>query len=219
MATRINRYIAQATGLSRRAADEAVANGRVAINGQPAKLGDTVEDTDAVTFDRSPVTPESQNTTVMFNKPVGYVCSRDGQGAKTVYDLLPYEMQNLRMVGRLDKDSSGLLLLTNDGKLAHQLTHPGFQKKKVYEITLNKALLEKDAEAIQQGIALEDGVSLLLLKGAGKIWQITMYEGRNRQIRRTFEHLGYTVEKLHRTKFGPYRLASLAEGQTKNIEQ
>ncbi len=204
--------------MSRRAADEAVAQGRVTINGQPAKLGDSVSSTDQVTFDKSPVSPKAADMTVMFHKPVGYVCSRDGQGSRTVYELLPYDMQDLRMVGRLDKDSSGLLILTSDGQLAHQLTHPGFQKKKVYDIMLDKALQPKDVETIQQGIKLEDGLSLLQLKGAGKGWQVTMYEGRNRQIRRTFEQLGYTVVKLHRTVFGPYRLGGLAAGQTRTVD-
>lgn len=218
MSTRINRYLAHATGLSRRGADEAVAQGKVQINGKTAQLGDSVEDKDSVTLDGAPVSPNTKDITIVLHKPVGYVCSRDGQGSRTVYDLLPAELHALQSVGRLDKDSSGLLVMTTDGQLAHQLTHPAFQKKKVYEITLHKPLHSTDADAIRNGVELEDGISLMRIAGEGTAWQITMFEGRNRQIRRTFEQLGYTVKTLHRTNFGPYRLGELPKGKFKNIE-
>src|ERR1700750_464886 len=117
---RINRFIALATGLSRRAADQAIAEGRVAVNGIPPQPGQQIKSSDSVTLDRLPITPVVNTVTIILNKPVGYVCSRDGQGSKTVYDLLPPELRHLKPVGRLDKDSSGLLLMTNDGKLAHE---------------------------------------------------------------------------------------------------
>lgn len=214
MSIRINKYIAQATGLSRRAVDEAIQQNRVTVNGDFPSLGQTVSEKDAVVLDGKTVAAKTQLVTVLFNKPVGYVCSRDGQGSQTVYDLLPQEYHELKTVGRLDKDSSGLLLLTNDGQLAHQLTHPGFQKKKVYQIEINKPLQPADQAKIEQGVELEDGISLLRLKGEGKTWQITMFQGRNRQIRRTFETLGYTVTKLHRTQFGDYKLGKINEGES-----
>jgi 23S rRNA pseudouridine2605 synthase len=213
---RINKYIASQTGLSRRAADTAIEDGRVMINGATAKLGDTVQDKDRVTLDGQEV---SQTTamTIVLNKPVGYVVSRQGQGSKTVYDLLPAEYHSLKPVGRLDKDSSGLLLLTNDGDLANQLTHPSFAKAKVYQVALDKPLEPLHHQMINDhGINLEDGLSKLALQkldDAGKEWQVTMSEGRNRQIRRTFGALGYTVVKLHRTSFGAYRLDELASGK------
>jgi 23S rRNA pseudouridine2605 synthase len=123
-------------------------------------------------------------------------------------------------VGRLDKDSSGLLLLTNDGQLAYDLTHPSSQKEKIYEIKLEKPLTPGDKTRIEQGLMLEDGVSKLALKSldkTGHTWQVTMHEGRNRQIRRTFATLDYDVQKLHRVQFGPYRLKNLAVGS--HIEQ
>ncbi len=214
---RINRYIAQATGMSRRAADQAIAAGKVTINGQPAQLGSTITDADTVTLDKRAITPAVKTMTVMLNKPVGYVCSRDGQGSRTVYDLLPPELHQLKPVGRLDKDSSGLLLLTNDGQLAHQLTHPGFQKRKIYHVTLDKPLSADDQSRTKEGIELEDGPSFMQLKGRGSSWQVTLYEGRNRQIRRSFEALGYTVTKLHRTQFGPYKLKNLTSGQVSEV--
>jgi 16S rRNA U516 pseudouridylate synthase RsuA-like enzyme len=112
---RINKYIALATPLSRRDADRAIQAGRVTVNGQIPETGQEVTDADVVLLDNKPITP-AVKTTILFNKPAGYVCSRDGQGSKTIYELLPPEYQRLQSVGRLDKNSSGLILLTNDGE-------------------------------------------------------------------------------------------------------
>jgi 23S rRNA pseudouridine2605 synthase len=213
---RINKYVASSTSLSRRAADQAISAGRVTINGQIASLGDTVSTSDTVSLDNRPITPAVKTLTIILNKPAGYVVSRSGQGSQTIYDLLPSEYQSLQPVGRLDKDSSGLLLLTNDGDLANELTHPRYNKTKVYEISLNKELQPLHHQMINDiGVQLEDGPSklvLMKLDDAGKEWQVTMSEGRNRQIRRTFQALGYTVTKLHRTKFGSYELLNLGPG-------
>ena len=210
---RLNVFIAQATGMSRRAADAAIAEGRVVVNGVSPSVGQQVEAADAVMLDGHTVSMSTKTTTIMLNKPVGYVCSRDGQGSKTVYNLLPVELHKLKPVGRLDKSSSGLLLLTDDGKLANELTHPSNQKVKVYEITLLKPLTAHDQRTITQGVLLDDGISHLKLTGSSKNWTVHMQEGRNRQIRRTFEAIGYTVNKLHRTQFGPYALGSLEPGK------
>jgi 23S rRNA pseudouridine2605 synthase len=214
---RINVFIAQGTGLSRRAADKAVSDGRITINDRPAEPGAQVSDADTVTLDGQPIKRIDQTITILLNKPVGYVVSRDGQGSQTIYDLLPPEYHRLKPVGRLDKDSSGLLLLTNDGQLANKLTHPRYSKTKIYEAELDKPLSPSDKQEIEQGIELDDGVSQLQLKPLGKDdrhWQVTMSEGRNRQIRRTFAATGHTVTKLHRTNFGDYGLdSSLKLGQ------
>ncbi len=165
---------------------------------------------------RKSSTPNVKYQTILLNKPVGYVCSRNGQGNQTIYNLLPANLHHLKPVGRLDKNSSGLLLLTNDGQLAYELTHPKFEKIKKYKIALNKDLGQADFQKItQQGVLLEDGLSTLaldLINNQRKEWKVTMQEGRNRQIRRTFEHLGYRVIKLHRTHFGPYKLGLLSSG-------
>jgi 23S rRNA pseudouridine2605 synthase len=150
------------------------------------------------------------------------VCSRNGQGSQTVYALLPPKFASLQPVGRLDKDSSGLLLMTSDGQLAHELTHPSFQKVKVYEVTLDKDLQPLHRQMISDhGVTLDDGVSKFELErlhdSDEKIWHVRLHEGRNRQIRRTFAALGYTVTTLHRTKFGPYSLGSLAPGSFQEI--
>lgn len=218
---RINKYVALASSLSRRQADAAIAEGRVAINGVAPEVGQTVSDGDVVTLDNRPITP-AVKTTIMLNKPVGYVCSRDGQGSQTIYDLLPPEYQHLNPVGRLDKQSSGLLLLTNDGDLAQELTHPSRQKLKIYEITLDKPLEPLHRQMIaDHGIQLDDGASKFQVErlhdGDDTQWRITMHEGRNRQIRRTFAALGYEVKSLYRTNVGMYTLGSLPSGQTHKL--
>ncbi len=219
---RINVFVAQATGMSRRAADKAVDAGRVTLNGKTATAGGQAEANDTVMLDGKSLKLPAAATTIMLNKPVGYVCSRDGQGSKTVYELLPWELQNLKTVGRLDRDSSGLILLTDDGALAQKLTHPSFQKTKVYEIRLGGPLKALHRQMIADfGVQLSDGLSRLSLErirdGNDRAWRVTMHEGRNRQIRRTFAALGYQVAELHRTHFGPYVLAGLKPGEYRRL--
>jgi 23S rRNA pseudouridine2605 synthase len=218
---RINKFLALATGLSRRAGDAAIAEGMVIVNGQPAILGQVITATDSVRYQGKQLdvglVSQSDAVTIMLNKPVGYVVSRNGQGSPTVYDLLPPEYHNLKPIGRLDKDSSGLLLLTNDGQLAHELTHPSRQKTKVYEAMLDKPLQPLHRQLINDhGILLDDGLSRLQLgrqyDDDDTAWQVTMHEGRNRQIRRTFAALGYKVTSLHRTQFGDYKLGNISPG-------
>lgn len=214
---RLNKYLAASTELSRRKADEVIASGRVLVNGVQPEPGYTVGSTDMVTLDGLRITPVVNTLTILFNKPPGIVVSRDGQGAQTIYDILPPEYHQLNPVGRLDKYSSGLLLLTNDGQLAQELTHPSHQKVKIYEVFLDKPLQPLHRQMISDhGISLEDGVSKLQLdrlkEGDDIAWQVTMHEGRNRQIRRTFDALGYRVTHLHRTHFGPYILTNEKPG-------
>lgn len=216
---RINRFVAAATGMSRRSADSAIEQGQVSVNGKVAAIGQDITEQDIVIYNDQTlhISDEMQTQTIMLNKPVGYVCSRNGQGNRTIYELLPQELHQLKPVGRLDKDSSGLLLLTNDGNLAHHLTHPSFQKVKQYTVTLDKPLTPLHRQLISDhGIQLNDGPSRLQLErqsdGDDTTWQVTMHEGRNRQIRRTFESLSYSVVKLHRTSFGPYNLSNLKPG-------
>lgn len=213
---RLNQFLAQHTDLSRRSADKAIEAGRVEINGVQAHLGDIVIETDTVTLDSQEIEQVRGTVTIKLNKPAGYVCSRAGQGSKTVYDLLPPKYHNLKSVGRLDKDSTGLLLMTNDGNLANLLSHPRYGKTKIYEVTLDKSLSHSDEHTITtKGVKLEDGVSRFQLEplNGGRHWQVIMGEGRNRQIRRTFAALGYRTVDLHRTHFGKYSLAHLEPGR------
>lgn len=218
---RINKYIAKATGLGRRKADEAISDGRVLINTMLASTGADVTTADKITLDGQTVVLPTSSTTILLNKPPGYVCSRNGQGNKTVYDLLPTDLHALKTIGRLDKDSSGLLLLTNDGELANKLTHPSHQKNKIYQAKLGRPLQPLHQQMISDhGINLDDGPSKLMLQSLNNTktsWQITMHEGRNRQIRRTFESLGYEIQNLHRTQFGNYLLGDLKPGDFKNV--
>lgn len=210
---RINKFVALATGLSRRKADELIGRGEVTVNDQPPQQGQDITSTDVVRLGKRIIEAPVSTTTILFNKPTGYVVSREGQGSHTIYDLLPREYHNLKPIGRLDKYSSGLLLLTNDGNLANELTHPRQQKQKIYEVTIDTPLAPLHRQMISDhGIQLDDGLSKLQLErlkdGHDTAWRITMHEGRNRQIRRTFNALGYRVKTLHRTQFGPYTLST-----------
>lgn len=212
---RLNKFLAEKLGISRRAADELIEHGRVVINGKTAELGVRVHPTDLLAVDDKPISSERRTefTYLLLNKPAGYVSSRRKQGSdETIYALLPDAYHHLKPVGRLDRDSSGVLLLTNDGDFAHAMTHPKFYKVKQYEVTLDKPLAPLHRQMINDhGIHLDDGNSKLILErlseGDDRAWIITMHEGRNRQIRRTFTALGYTVVRLHRTHFGKYALA------------
>lgn len=164
---RLNKFLAERLGLSRREADEAIAAGKVTIDGKVATLGarvptpDNIDNLPKVCYNRKTVPFRTDFLYLAFNKPVGYVCSRRAQGpAPTLYDLLPAEYRQLKTVGRLDKDSSGLILLTNDGDFAYQMTHPKFHKEKIYEVELDCPLEPLHQQMISDyGVMLDDGPS------------------------------------------------------------
>ncbi len=212
---RLNKFLAERLGVSRREADDLIARGKITINGKPAILGARIDKDSKVCYNNKIVSFENSYIYLAFNKPVGYVCSRRAQGdAPTLYELLPAEYQKLKTVGRLDKDSSGLILLTNDGDFAFQMTHPKFHKQKIYEVELDRPLEPLHQQMISDyGIMLDDGPSKFTVIRDGDRYQVILSEGRNRQIRRTFAAVGYKVTKLHRTQFGPYALAGLAPGK------
>lgn len=221
---RLNKYLATNFGVSRREADKLIEDGKVLINGKVAVIGRRVLPGDKVEIAGKEIT-EQKLIYLMLNKPKGYVCSRKRQGeTPTIYELLPPEYQSLKNVGRLDKDSSGLILLTNDGDFAFQMTHPKFVKTKVYDVKLDRELEPLHQQMIADfGVNLPDGRSQLglmrLSDDSRKDWQVTMSEGRNRQIRRTFDALGYKVTYLHRRIFGPYILGKLPEGKFIEIDK
>ena len=158
---RLNKFLAERIGVSRREADELIAAGKVTINGKPAALGARLDKDDKVCYNKKIIPFQTDYLYLAMNKPVGYVCSRRAQGdAPTIYELLPKEYQKLKTVGRLDKDSSGLILLTNDGDFAFQHTHPKFHKEKVYEVELDQPLQPLHQQMISDyGIMLDDGPS------------------------------------------------------------
>ena len=217
MSERLNKYLAFHLGLSRREADDFITAGSVLVDDKKAELGGRVEPGQKVRVKGKLIEEKLAYTYLALNKPEGYVSSRKQQGDNpTLYSLLPEEYHHLKPVGRLDKDSSGLLLLTDDGDFAYQMTHPKFYKVKKYDISLNAPLEPLHQQMISDyGVQLEDGPSKLSLEKVTedrKSWIVTMHEGRNRQIRRTFSSLGYTVVKLHRTDFGSYTLGDLQPG-------
>ena len=208
---RLNKFLAERLGVSRREADEFIQAGKVMVNNKPATLGTKVDKTSKVLFDKKIIPFDTEFSYYAFYKPIGYVCSRRAQGdTPTIYDLLPKDFRKLKTVGRLDKDSSGLILLTNDGDFAFQMTHPKFRKTKIYEVELDKPLEPLHQQMISDfGVMLEDGPSQFKVIRDNDHYQVVLTEGRNRQIRRTFAALGYKVTKLHRTHFGKYELADL----------
>ena len=218
---RINKWLALHTSLSRRKADEALQQGRVTINNKKAELGDAVEYNDTVCLDGAAVASQPiKRELYILNKPVGYVCSRSGQGSKTIYDLLPKPLHHLNPIGRLDKDSSGLLLLTNDGELLNKLAHPSNNHEKVYEVTLQEILTPGQLNQVQTGVNIGDArPSRLKVKPIhNKSYVVIITEGRNRQIRRSFEAIGHKVVRLHRTRQGPYELANLPLSTVKQLD-
>ena len=212
---RLNKFLAERIGVSRREADELIAAGKITVNGEPAVTGARVDISDKVCYNKKIIPFETDYLYIAMNKPVGYVCSRRAQGnAPTIYELLPKEYQKLKTVGRLDKDSSGLILLTNDGDFAFQHTHPKFRKEKIYEVELDKTLQPLHQQMISDyGVMLDDGPSKFLIIHEKDKYIVKISEGRNRQIRRTFAALGYKVKKLHRTNFGVYQLNGLKSGK------
>ena len=222
---RLNKFLAERLGVSRREADDLIAAGKVTVNGQTAVLGTKIDDKSKICCNNKAVSHESERIYLALNKPVGYVCSRHAQGpAPTLYELLPAKYRKLKTVGRLGKDSSGLILLTNDGDFAFRLTHPKFKKEKIYEVELDRPLAPLHQQMISDfGVEIGDGISkFTVITSAGPVerthFTVILTEGRNRQIRRTFAALGYQVTKLHRTQFGKYQLGTLKSGKYDIIE-
>ena len=223
---RLNKFLAERLGVSRREADDLIVVGKVFIDEKPAILGARIDKNSKVCYNKKIIPFETEYLYLAFNKPIGYVCSRRVQGdVPTLYELLPEEYRKLKTVGRLDKDSSGLILLTNDGNFAYQMTHPKFHKEKVYEVTLDRPLEPLHQQMISDyGIMLDDGPSKFTVAtpatGPAERTRFTVIltEGRNRQIRRTFAALGYRVTVLHRTQFGKYQLSGLKPGKYVTIK-
>lgn len=216
---RLNRYLAQAGVASRRRADELIADGSVRVNGRVvAELGTLVGESDRVEVDGEPIRIPAERTYVLLNKPLGVVTTmRDPQGRATVADLLPRGTRVVP-VGRLDYSTGGALLLTDDGDLANALLHPRYGVEKTYRVALAGRLSERDVRRLQQGIELDDArtapakVRVAAVRRDGSVLDITIHEGRNRQVRRMFAALGHSVLALTRTRFGPLRLGNLPPG-------
>lgn len=224
---RLNKFLSLTLGLSRRASDDAIAAKKVKLNGEIAHLGNRVENNkDEVRYcGRLLKLEETEPTYLLLNKPVGYLSSKVSQGGSpTVYKLLSKQhlKLNLNIAGRLDKDSCGLILLTNDGEYLNKMTHPSSGKTKNYLVKLSKVLTDEDLIKLKSGIQIGDSrpskfKEIKILKDG--VIEVELEEGRNRQIRRTFYELGYRVTFLQRTSLGPYQLENLEEGRTKLTEK
>ena len=216
---RLNRFISQSGVCSRREADDFILAGVVTVNGQVVtELGTKILPTDEVRFHDEKLQGE-KNVYLVLNKPKGYVTSlEDPHADKTVMDLVKNACtERVYPVGRLDKNSLGLLLITNDGDITRQLTHPSYHKKKIYQVTLDKPLTRADMDSLTEGITLEDGDifadEVAYASEDKRTVGVEIHSGRNRIVRRMFEHLGYTVQKLDRVYYAGLTKKNLKRGE------
>jgi 23S rRNA pseudouridine2605 synthase len=223
---RLQRYLAASGIASRRRSEELIVAGLVRVNGRVVReLGTSVESDDVVEYGGRIVAPALEAAYIVMNKPLGVVTTmRDPEGRRTIADLLQRQGWDRRVVpvGRLDYDTSGVLLLTDDGALAHVLTHPRFGVEKTYRATLRGRLTAEQVADLQRGMKLEDGPAqparlrvVATRRGTSSV-DVTIHEGRNRQVRRMFEELGHPVIGLTRLRFGPLALGSLAPGEIRD---
>ena len=221
---RLNAFLARAGVASRRGADELVRAGRVRVNGRPGELSTVVGAHDVVEVDGARVTRQPL-AYVLLNKPPGVVTTaRDPQGRPTVVELVPAEPRVVP-VGRLDADTTGALLLTNDGDLAHRLAHPRYGVPKVYEADVAGSPAEEALAALHSGIELDDGMTapaevrvLDRTRRSTRI-ELILHEGRNRQVRRMLEAVGHPVRRLHRSRYASLDLRGLGEGKSRPLER
>lgn len=215
-------FLSRTGACSRRKALDFIKLGRVSVNAKKVtEPSFSVCDTDQIALDGKSVTLK-KHVYVLLNKPKGVVTSvADKFAEKTVLDLMPENLKYLFPVGRLDKDTTGLLLLTNDGDLSYRLTHPSFEVDKIYEVVLNKKLLPSDKEFLERGVVLDGKkTSPCVISKSGAIqFEMTIHEGRKRQIRRMFSKKGYEVVDLCRLHQGPLNLRGLKVGAWRFLER
>lgn len=227
MGERLQKYLARAGIASRRRAEELIELGAVLVNGQPVPVGTQIDPAvDVVTFRGRLVQPEQEKLYLMLNKPTDVVTTAsDPQGRRTVLDLLPPHRQRVYPVGRLDRDSSGLLLLTNDGDFAYALTHPKFKVEKVYQAQVRGVPTPESLQQLRAGVQLDDGptapakVTLLAQQSGGALLELVIHEGRKRQVRRMCAVVGHPVLSLQRIRFGNLGLGGLAVGQVRQLTE
>jgi 23S rRNA pseudouridine2605 synthase len=219
---RLNRYIAEAGVASRRAADELISAGKVTVNGAVGALGMKIKPGDQVIVEGNPVSPERRFEYLLFNKPKDCICSAsDERGRRTIFEMIRSSAR-LFSVGRLDRNSMGVLLLTNDGDLAHRLQHPRYGVEKVYLVELDSALAAAHRKSIEKGVELDDGktspVTIELDPKDASRLTVTMHEGRNRQVRRMFEAFEYRVTKLDRIMYGGLTVQGIKRGESRPLK-
>lgn len=224
---RINKYLASCGLGSRRKVEELVQNNKVKVNGKVvSSLAFSVSEKDQVEVDGNIVKPAQNFTYLMLHKPKGYITSTsDDRGRKTIMDLLPEEYKNLKPVGRLDYDSEGLLILTDDGDLAFNLTHPSHEVGKTYVVKIEGKISEGELAVLRAGVVIEGQrlskckVKKLEEKDNKTKLEITIFEGKNRQVRKMLEAVGYLVIFLKRTKIGELRLSGVDRGKFRSLDE
>ena len=224
-AERLQKLLARAGFGSRRGAESVIAAGRVTVDGAVAILGTRADpDAQRIEVDSQPIRLQPGNVTIALNKPTGIVVTAvDDRGRQTVFDILRDPPPHLRYVGRLDRDTAGLLLLTTDGELAHRLTHPRYEVFKTYEAAVEGIVAEEALRRLRDGVLLDDGMTapatIEQLPGTPPpaLFRVVIHEGRNRQVRRMFEAVGHHVSRLRRTAFGPIGLGDLAPGASRPV--
>ena len=227
MTERLQKIISAAGMMSRRTAEEYISAGRVTVNGRPAALGDRADaEKDRILVDGKELPSTGEKVYIMLNKPKGYVTtSEDPQNRKTVMDLVRGACpERIYPVGRLDRNTTGVLLLTNDGELASKLTHPQFMKKKIYHVFCDKNVTAADLRQIAEGITLDDGeIRADAIEYASptdkKQVGIEIHSGRNRIVRRIFESLGYHVIKLDRVYFAGLTKKNVQRGDWRYLTE
>ena len=227
---RIQKVLADQTDLSRRAAEKLIAEGRVRVNGHPVGLGDKMDpNVDKASIDGKSVriVRKRQYVYIMLHKPRGFLTTRpDEHGRKSVMDLVQGVDAHLRPVGRLDKDSEGLLLMTDDGAFINLLTHPSGGVGKLYRVTVHPRATEEQVIQMSSGVVLDDGgktqpcvIHVVTDEPEHTVMEITLYEGRNRQIRRMCAAVGLEVVRLKRSAEGPVKLGMLQPGEWRELKR
>lgn len=222
---RINKFLAEQGISSRRGSDQIIAEGRVTINGKPAKAGDDVAADDVVMVDGKILSHKVKYEYYLLNKPKGYVCTvSDDKGRKTVMDLLPAGAGRVFPVGRLDYDTEGMLLLTNDGDLAYRLTAPQSEIPKTYLVRIEGMITDQQLNRLRAGVEIERGVLTkkckITVTETGKTFtklRVVLTEGKNREIRKMFEVVGKNVDFLKRLKIGELTLTGLDRGAVRRL--
>ncbi len=223
--TRLNKFIASSGLCSRRKADELIEQGRVKVNGKiVTEMGFLVTNKDKITVNNQPL-KKTAPVYIKYYKPAGYITTMsDEKGRKTIYDILPDEVKDLKPVGRLDKDSTGLLIMTNDGDFINKMTHPSIKIPKVYKVTAEGKMNQQHLLTMAKGIEIEPGKiayadsMILEYEGKNTVLQIILYQGMNRQIRKMLDSLGYPVISLKRISHGTINIQGLKKGQFKYIK-
>jgi pseudouridine synthase len=221
MRQRLQKILASAGIASRRKSEELISAGRVAVNGSTASLGDSADPaTDRITLDGAPLSAEKKRY-LLLNKPTGYVTTlSDPHGRPTVIDLIDVP-ERVYPVGRLDADTEGLLLLTNDGMLSHRIAHPRYEIEKTYVAEVSEPLSPEGQAALERGVELEDGMTrpaaVRILSRDRKLVELTIHEGKNRIVRRMLEAVGSPVTRLERVRLGDLTLDGLPRGKWRDL--